>query len=61
MAPINARISEIVLPVVHDSRGDLTFIEGENQIPFKIARVYTSTTFPPVQSELGAHILSLSR
>ena len=25
MAPINARIGEIVLPVIHDSRGDLTF------------------------------------
>ena len=33
-------ISEIILPKISDPRGDLTFIEGENHIPFKIARVY---------------------
>ena len=27
-------------PVVQDARGNLTFIEGEQTIPFKIARVY---------------------
>lgn len=27
-------------PVVHDPRGNLTFIEGGNHIPFDIARVY---------------------
>ena len=41
----------------HDSRGDLTFIEGENQIPFKIARVYYFYNVP-TNSERGgnAHI-----
>jgi dTDP-4-dehydrorhamnose 3,5-epimerase-like enzyme len=28
------------LPVVHNPQGNLTFIEGENHIPFDIARVY---------------------
>lgn len=28
------------LPVVHDPRGNLTFVEGENHIPFDIRRVY---------------------
>jgi len=27
-------------PVIHDPRGNLTFIEGDNHIPFDIARVY---------------------
>ena len=30
----------VELPVVTDPRGDLTFIEGENHIPFPIRRVY---------------------
>lgn len=30
----------IDLPVIPDHRGNLTFIEGENHIPFEIARVY---------------------
>lgn len=30
----------IDLPQVHDPRGNLTFIEGNNHIPFEIARTY---------------------
>jgi dTDP-4-dehydrorhamnose 3,5-epimerase-like enzyme len=30
----------IQLPVIHDPRGNLTFIESENHIPFEIKRVY---------------------
>jgi dTDP-4-dehydrorhamnose 3,5-epimerase-like enzyme len=30
----------IQLPVIHDPRGNLTFIESENHIPFEIRRVY---------------------
>jgi hypothetical protein len=30
----------IDLPRVHDPRGNLTFVEGRNQVPFDIARVY---------------------
>ena len=30
----------IELPKIEDPRGNLTFIEGENHIPFKIKRVY---------------------
>ena len=30
----------IDLPQVHDPRGNLTFIEGKNHIPFEIARTY---------------------
>ncbi len=33
-------VSEIQLPQIHDPRGDLTFVEGGNHIPFQIARVY---------------------
>lgn len=32
-------VREILLPQVHDPRGDLTFVEGGNQIPFHIGRV----------------------
>ena len=28
------------LPKIHDIRGNLTFIEGENHVPFEIRRVY---------------------
>jgi len=30
----------IELPVIHDPRGNLTFIESQNHIPFEIKRVY---------------------
>jgi dTDP-4-dehydrorhamnose 3,5-epimerase-like enzyme len=30
----------IDLPVIHNPQGNLTFIEGENHVPFDIARVY---------------------
>ena len=30
----------IQLPVIHDPRGNLTFIESEKHIPFEIKRVY---------------------
>jgi len=36
--PFEAHIIE--LPKILDDRGNLTFIEGENHIPFKIARTY---------------------
>ena len=32
--------SIVDFPVIHDPRGNLTFIEGANHIPFEIARVY---------------------
>jgi hypothetical protein len=31
---------KIELPIIHDPRGNLTFIEGTRQIPFEIKRVY---------------------
>ncbi len=27
-------------PVVHDARGNLTFVEGQNHVPFDIKRIY---------------------
>ena len=42
------------LPVVTDPRGDLTFIEGENHIPFPIRRVYYLYNVP-VDVERGGH------
>lgn len=42
------------LPVIHDRRGDLTFVEGRNHVPFDIARVYYLYNVP-VDSERGGH------
>ena len=48
----SARI--IDLPQIHDLRGDLTFVEGGNHVPFVIARVYYLYNVP-VDSERGGH------
>ncbi len=42
------------LPVITDRRGDLTFLEGERHVPFKIARVYYLYNVP-VDAERGGH------
>lgn len=47
-------VRTIQLPQIHDVRGDLTFIEGGNHIPFQIARVYYLYNVP-VDSERGGH------
>ncbi len=44
----------IDLPVVTDPRGDLTFVEGSNHVPFDIARVYFLYNVP-VDAERGGH------
>lgn len=44
----------IDLPRIHDPRGDLTFVEGGNHIPFDIARVYYLYNVP-VDAERGGH------
>jgi WxcM-like, C-terminal len=44
----------IELPVIHDARGNLTFIEGERHIPFSIQRVYYLYDVPG-GSERGGH------
>ena len=44
----------IDLPRIHDPRGDLTFVEGGNHIPFEIARVYYLYNVP-VDAERGGH------
>ncbi|MFU8866216.1 MAG: sugar 3,4-ketoisomerase [Rhodobacterales bacterium] len=44
----------IDLPVVSDPRGDLTFVEGCNHVPFAIARVYYLYNVP-VDAERGGH------
>ena len=44
----------IDLPVVTDPRGDLTYVEGGNHVPFDIARVYYLYNVP-VDSERGGH------
>ena len=46
--------SWISLPQIHDPRGDLTFIEGRNHIPFDMARVYYLYNVP-VDAERGGH------
>lgn len=50
--PGSARL--IRLPVISDPRGDLTFVEGENHVPFPIARVYYLYNVP-VDAERGGH------
>lgn len=42
------------LPQIHDPRGDLTFIEGGNHVPFEIRRVYYLYNVP-VDAERGGH------
>ena len=42
------------LPTVHDRRGNLTFVEGERQVPFAIARAYYIYDVPG-GSERGSH------
>ena len=44
----------INLPKIHDPRGDLTFVEGDNHLPFAIARVYYLYNVP-VDAERGGH------
>jgi uncharacterized RmlC-like cupin family protein len=46
--------SIIDLPLIHDPRGDLTFIEGGKHVPFQIARVYYLYNLP-VDAERGGH------
>ena len=45
---------EITLPQIHDPRGDLTFVEGGNHLPFDIARVYYLYNVP-VAADRGGH------
>ncbi|QDQ26262.1 WxcM-like domain-containing protein [Chitinimonas arctica] len=44
----------IELPKIHDPRGNLTFIESNNQIPFDIKRVFYLYDVPTA-SDRGAH------
>ena len=44
----------ITLPKIEDPRGNLTFIEEENHIPFKIKRVYWVYDVPGGQTRGGA-------
>ena len=44
----------IELPQIHDPRGDLTFVEGGNHVPFDIARVYYLYNVP-VDADRGGH------
>lgn len=47
-------VRPIDLPRIHDPRGDLTFMEGGEHIPFDIARVYFLYNVP-VDAERGGH------
>jgi len=47
-------VRTISLPQVRDPRGNLTFIESGNHIPFDIARVYYLYNVP-VDAERGGH------
>ena len=43
----------IELPVIHDPRGNLTFVEGEQHTPFEIRRVYYLYDVPGGASRAG--------
>ena len=49
--PMNSKI--INLPKIEDPRGNLTFVEEENHIPFKIKRVYWIYDVPGGQMRGG--------
>lgn len=49
-----SRFHLVDFPRVHDPRGDLTFIEGAQSVPFDIARVYFTYNVP-VDAERGGH------
>lgn len=49
-----ARCEIIDLPKISDPRGNLTFVENKNQIPFDISRVYYLYDVPG-GSERGGH------
>lgn len=51
---LGGSVKLIDLPVVSDPRGDLTFIEGSEHVPFNIARVYYLYNVP-VDAERGGH------
>jgi len=53
----NSKISDcrlVTLPKIHDPRGNLTFLEGGNHIPFEIRRVFYLYDVPTEESR-GAH------
>lgn len=54
---MNARIIE--LPKIPDQRGNLTFIEEQRHIPFKIERSFWSNTALPITEKIHAEELSL--
>ena len=45
---------KIQLPKIYDRRGNLTFIESNNHIPFKISRIFYIYDVPTAESR-GAH------
>lgn len=45
--------SIVDLPVVHDRRGNLTFVEGDRQVPFDIKRVYYLYDVPGGEMRAG--------
>jgi len=49
----NSDIRLIEFPVIHDIRGNLTFIENDRQIPFEVKRVYYLYRVPAGESRAG--------
>ncbi len=50
-------VRKIKLPKIEDPRGNLTFFENENQVPFKIERVFWTYDVPGGQVR-GGHAYS---
>ena len=53
LSPVT-RVGLVDLPVVNDQRGNLTFIESEQHVPFDIRRVYSLYDVPG-GAERGGH------
>ena len=47
-------VKKIDFPIIHEPRGNLSFIEGENHLPYKIERVYYLYDVP-AGAVRGAH------
>ena len=54
MASQKSLVRMINLPQIKDPRGDLTFIEGGNHVPFNIARVFYIYNVP-TEAQRGGH------
>ena len=51
-SPVSA-VRSIDLPIAHDQRGNLTFVQNEHQLPFEAKRIYWLYDVPGGESRAG--------